>query len=138
SRGNFGWITARVGDLNHPTTEQSCTMHIFPRERRSGYCASPCFGALGITCSNGRGINPLAIPKRKTDEGVRKELQPALYNGLEYRLSVAGRSADDLKHIGSRRLLLKRFAQFVKQSCVLDGYDGLGGEGLPQHELFFP
>ena len=50
---------------------------------------------------------------------------------------IAGRAADDLQHLGSRRLLLQRFGevaralmQLVEQPRVLDGDDGLIGEGL--------
>jgi hypothetical protein len=45
-------------------------------------------------------------------------------------LKIEGRAADDLEHIGGSRLLLKRFAKFIKQPCILDGNDSLGGEIL--------
>src|SRR5262249_15956745 len=38
-------------------------------------------------------------------------------------------------HLGRRRLLLKRFAQFVEQPRVLDGDDSLVGEGGGQLDL---
>ena len=34
-------------------------------------------------------------------------------------------------------MLLQRFAQFIEQSCVLDGDDGLICEGLKQGDLSF-
>src|SRR5262245_18900835 len=55
---------------------------------------------------------------------------------VEYRLQVECRTADDLEHVGSRGLLLKRFAQFVEQPRVLDCDDGLRGEILDQLNLF--
>ena len=57
-------------------------------------------------------------------------------------VSSPGERADDLQHLGGRRLLLQRFrevvgalAQFVEQPRVLDGDDGLGGEILHQFDL---
>src|SRR6266403_5448814 len=69
------------------------------------------------------------------------ELGPAnsrrvLQQLLENRLQFAGRGADDLKHFGRRRLLLKRFRQvtrtrlhLVEQPRILDGDYGLVGKG---------
>ena len=65
-----------------------------------------------------------------------------LEHGLEYRLQLAGRTADDLEHFRSRRLLLQRLAkivgalaQLVQQPRILDGDDGLRGEVLDQLDL---
>ena len=56
---------------------------------------------------------------------------------MEDRHQLAGRTADDLEHLGGRGLLLQRFAQIVgalaqllEQPRVLDGDDGLGGKIL--------
>jgi hypothetical protein len=54
----------------------------------------------------------------------------------EYRLQIECRTAYDLEHVGGGGLLRERFAQFVKQACVLDGDDGLVGKGLDQFDLF--
>src|SRR6516165_3371705 len=58
-------------------------------------------------------------------------------HGLEYRLQLTGRRTDDLEHLGRCGLLLQclgeivgTMPQFVEQSRVLDGYDGLSSEGL--------
>jgi hypothetical protein len=59
----------------------------------------------------------------------------ARQHSIEDRLQFAGRTADDLEHIGGSRLLLKRFAQLTEQACVLDGNDGLVGEVLHQFDL---
>ena len=56
-------------------------------------------------------------------------------HGLEHRLKFAGRTTDDLEHLGGRGLLLQRFAQLVEQPRVLDGDDGLSGEVLDQLDL---
>ena len=69
-------------------------------------------------------INP-ANPRRALDDGV------------EYRLHVRRRAADDAEHLGRRRLMLQRLAQFrvalaefLEQPHVLDGDDGLIGESF--------
>src|SRR5262245_23221519 len=55
--------------------------------------------------------------------------------GLEYRLQLTGRRTDDAQHLGRRRLLLKRLPQLIEQPRVLDGDDGLVGEGFDQFDL---
>ena len=54
---------------------------------------------------------------------------------VEHRLQVESRAANDLEHVGSGGLLLKRFAQLVEQPRVLDGDDGLRGEVCDQLDL---
>src|SRR5262245_23933229 len=56
----------------------------------------------------------------------------ALNNGVEHRLHVGGRAADDAEHLGGCRLMLQRFAQFriallqfLEQPHVLDCDDCL-------------
>src|SRR5262249_6688516 len=65
-----------------------------------------------------------------------------LQHGLEHRLQLAGRTADNLQHLRGRGLLLQRFTevvgaltQLVKEPRILDGDDGLGGEVLDQLDL---
>ena len=47
---------------------------------------------------------------------------------IEHGLQGERRPADDLEHVGSSGLLLKRFTQLVEQARILDGDDGLRGE----------
>ena len=61
----------------------------------------------------------------------------ALDDGIEHRLHVRGRAADDAEHLGRCRLMLQRLAQFcvalldfLEQPHVLDGDHGLVGEGF--------
>ena len=61
---------------------------------------------------------------------------------IEDRLHVRRRAADDAKHLGCRRLMLQRFAQFrvallefLEQPDVFDSDHGLRGEGLQQFDL---
>src|SRR5262249_21467295 len=54
---------------------------------------------------------------------------------IEYRLQIESGAADHLEHVGGGGLLLQRLAQFVEQSSVLDGDDGLAGGVRPQGNL---
>ena len=61
---------------------------------------------------------------------------------MQDRLEVERRAADDLQHIAGRRLLLERLGEVAvpglelrEQADVLDGDDGLVGEGLEQGHL---
>ena len=58
-----------------------------------------------------------------------------LHQCVQHRLQIERRSADDLEHVGRRRLLLQGFAQLVEQPRVLDGDDGLVGKGRDQIDL---
>jgi GAF domain len=49
-------------------------------------------------------------------------------HSFEHRVGIEGRAVDDLEHVGGGSLLLKRFAQFTKQSRFLDGDDGLAAK----------
>ena len=57
-------------------------------------------------------------------------------HGLEHRLELARRAADDAKHFGGRGLLLQQFAQLAEQAGVLDRDDGLLGEVGEELDLF--
>ena len=61
----------------------------------------------------------------------------ALDDGVEHRLHIRGRAADDAEHLGRCRLMLQRLAQFCvalaeffEQPHVFDGDDRLIGESL--------
>ena len=60
----------------------------------------------------------------------------------KHRLQVGRRAADDAQDLAGRRLLLQRLGQLavallqlLEQPRVLDGDDGLVGEGLQQRDL---
>jgi len=66
----------------------------------------------------------------------------ALDDGIEHRLDIGRRAADDAEHLGCSGLMLQRLAQFCvalaeffEQAHVLDGDDGLSGEGLQKFYL---
>src|SRR5262249_40175822 len=61
----------------------------------------------------------------------------ALDDGVEDGLHIGGRAAYDAEHLGCCRLMLQCLTQFcipflqlLKQPDILDGNDGLVGEGL--------
>ena len=67
----------------------------------------------------------------------------ALDDGVEHRLHVGGRAADDAEHLGGRRLMLQRLAQFCvallnlfEQADILDRDHCLVGEGFEKFDLF--
>ena len=66
----------------------------------------------------------------------------ALDDGVEHRLHVRRRAADDAEHLGRRRLMLQRlaqfrvaFLQFLEQPHVLDGDHRLIGKGFEKRDL---
>ena len=80
-----------------------------------------------------------SVPLAESQHHVINPTNPggALDDGVEHRLHVRRRAADDAEHLGRCRLMLQRLAQlrvalaeFLEQSHVLDGDDGLVGEGL--------
>ena len=80
--------------------------------------------------------------------GGRSRDQPAkpgrvLDEGVENRLHVKRRAADDFQNFAGRRLMIQGFGQvrvaflqFFEQPHVLDGDDGLVGEGFEQSICF--
>ena len=70
------------------------------------------------------------------------EMDGALGECVQHRLEIRGRGADHPEDLGRRCLLLKRRRQvavtrleLLEQAHILDGDDGLVGEGLQQGDL---
>src|SRR5215475_1653755 len=68
----------------------------------------------------------------------------ALDDGVEDRLNIGRRMADDTEYLGRCRLVLQGLAQFrvalldlLEQSHVLNGDNGLISEGSEESNLFF-
>ena len=87
-----------------------------------------------------------SVPLVETQYYVINPTNPrsALDDGVEHRLHVSRRAADDAEHLGRRRLMLQRLAQlrvalaeFFEQAHVFDGDHGLVGEGFEKSDLFF-
>ena len=84
------------------------------------------------------------VPLAESQHHVINPTNPrgALDDGVEDRLHVRGRAADDAEHLGRCRLMLQGLAQFCvalleffEQPHVLDRDDGLIGEGFEQSDL---
>ena len=80
-------------------------------------------------------------PSMKSQHHVIDPANPrgALDDGVEHRLHVRRRAADDAEHLGRCRLMLQRLAQFCvalldffEQPHVLDGDHRLVGEGFEE------
>jgi hypothetical protein len=54
---------------------------------------------------------------------------------IKDRLKLAGRTADDLEHVGSRGLLPEGLTQLAEQSRILNCDDCLGGECIHKFNL---
>ena len=86
--------------------------------------------------SASRKNDAVALTRDGADIGVAQSRR-RLDERIEHRLQVEGRAADDLQHLGRRRLLLQRLGElggarlhFLEQARILDRDDGLVGEGL--------
>src|SRR5262249_24770989 len=102
----------------------------------------PMMALSGIGGGDRRRIDFIPIREQDDDCSTRKQLQPALDDRIEHRLSVIERIADDAEYPRGRRLLLQRLskivralAQFVEQAAVLDSDDRLIGEARDQLDL---
>src|SRR6516164_7867189 len=80
-------------------------------------------------------VQRITVPAVNIPEGGIADARGFFQHGVKYGLRIARRTADNLKHLRGRGLLLQRVAevgcsltQFVEESRVLDGDDGLGGE----------
>ncbi len=133
---------ARVGNVHLPPVEDGGAGDVFARQRhriarlqRFGLSAASATG-------DGAEVDGVAFGQRDDDGRVREQPQPAAHDGIERRLRVGRRIADDFENFRGRGLLLQRLgeivgalAQLVEQPRVLDGDDGLRGEVLHQLDL---
>ena len=85
-----------------------------------------------------------SVPLAESQHHVINPTNPrrALDDGVEHRLHVRRRAADDAEHLGRCRLMLQGLAQFrvallefLEQPHVLDGDHRLIGEGFEQRDL---
>ena len=84
----------------------------------------------------------LAVAHAKRAGGRAAEIDGGGDEGLEDRVEIEGRAADDFEHVGGGGLLGERFFEIararlhlVEQPRVLDGDDGLIGEGLQDRQF---
>ena len=59
----------------------------------------------------------------------------ALGDGIHHRLQIGRRAGDDPQDLRGGGLLLEGLLRLVEQADVLDGDDGLVGEGLEERNL---
>jgi hypothetical protein len=101
---------------------------------------------LDAARGNGTKMSPRnhTVPLVKSQQHVINPTNPgrALDDGVEDRLHVGGRAADDAEHLGRCRLILQGLPQFrvacfefLEQPDVLDGDDRLRSKGLKQFDL---
>ena len=83
----------------------------------------------------GNPVHELAIEPEHLRRQAFAERPRVAGDGLEDRLHVVWRFADDAQNLGRRGLLLQRFLRFVEQPRVLDRDHGLVGEGLREGDL---
>ena len=85
-----------------------------------------------------------SVPLAESQHHVIDPTNPrgALDDGVEDRLHVRRRAADDAEHLGRCRLMLQGLAQFcvallssLNKPHVLDGDHGLVGEGFEKRDL---
>jgi hypothetical protein len=94
----------------------------------------------GVVRARERGeLDRIAMNPRQEASVGAQQTHCAVHDCLEYRLDIRLRLADDTQNVTGRCLLVERRGQvavarleFGEQPHVLDGDDGLVGEGLQQ------
>src|SRR5262249_15697880 len=79
----------------------------------------------------------LKIPVDAKDQRIARLAQPRriLRHSIQNWLHIRRRAGDDAQDLTRRSLLLQRLLEFLEQSHVFDGNDGLIGEGFEQLNL---
>src|SRR4029453_13873142 len=132
----------RVSKIDFVPVEDGCAGDKLVRQRHR--IAPPQGLETGLVRpANSGKFDQIVVGKRNGHDRFREQVQPAAHDGVEDRLRVGRRVADNFENFRGRGLLLQRFrkiisalAQFVQQARVLDGDDGLGCEILNQLDLF--
>ena len=90
----------------------------------------------------GDDVDQVAIEPEDRREHATTQPHHALDDGVEDRLDVGGRARDDPEDLAGRGLLLEGFGEVAvarlelrEEADVLDGDDGLIGEGLQERDL---
>src|SRR5271155_3731661 len=89
-------------------------------------------------------MQSMAIPAIDISKRGVADANGFLQHRCEHWFKIAGGAADDLKNLRCGRLLFQRLSeiggaltQFIEQSRVLDGDDGLSGKVPHQFDLLF-
>src|SRR5262245_13553095 len=128
----FG-VIQNVGDLKNLTLQQDSPGNT-PSSRRKRKILNV-FRKLGCVTVTRCGIKSSDSRAKNLSTIGLTQSGRRLHQRVEYRLQIEGRAAYNLEHVGGGGLLLQRFAQLVEQACVLDGDNGLVGEGHDQVDL---
>ena len=135
----FG-ISANVGDVHGPAGCSDAAGHgtVVGRDRICGKVSRP----IGVGIGGRREvIEPTIEPQ---DERLVRASQPfrRFRYGVEHRRDLCRRLGNDTEHLARRRLVFEAFGQFllpglevVEEAGVLDGDDGLVGEGFDEGDL---
>src|SRR4030095_11066433 len=89
-------------------------------------------GAAGIGYGTKMSPHNRIVPLVESQDHVIDPANPsrALDDGVEHRLHVRGRAADDAEHFPRGGLMLQGLLKLLEQAHVLDGDNGLVGESL--------
>ena len=139
----FGGVRDAGSSCGIRRRDRATAYDCLARDRRAGRCRSRpgCVDHAPL-----HGIRPASVARASPACERRRHQQTDRRTWLRKCAShspasprtpaqIAGRTGDDLEHLGGRGLLLQRFgeivgalAQFAEQPRVLDGDHGLGGE----------
>src|SRR5262249_18494109 len=112
--------------LNRATWRRSITALLAPEEK---------FGKAGRHVMHRTHVQcAILVQVQHAELGVANTHR-VFEHGIEHGLEGTRRARYDLEHLAGRRLLLQRFTQFVEQTSVLDGNDGLTREVTHQRDL---
>src|SRR5262249_28952814 len=141
TQGTVGGIRLYVRDLGNSAvqyrTADSRVLARWPRKYPPKGFQS--FSAQTMTASK---VKEIAVKPHHERELATAQPHRSLGNRVEHRLDVGRRAGDHVQDLGAGRLLLERLGELararlhlVEQPHVLDGDDGLVGEGLEQLDL---
>jgi hypothetical protein len=134
--GGPGFARRVVDCVGHFPGVEHAAEQPFPRFRPKRSTLLLELDQCGRGARAGGPVDALAVAEKQGAEPGLADAHRVLQHGLEHRLELAGRAADDLQHLGGRGLLLQRFAQLAQQLRIFDGDHSLGGEVLHQLNLF--
>src|SRR6516225_6000749 len=77
----------------------------------------------------------LAVIELQAAVSDRAKTMRLLQDRVKYWREISGRRIDDLQHLGGRSLSVQRFLLLGQEPRVLDGDDGLVGEGFQKCNL---
>ena len=89
------WRIPNIGNVHNFGIKDGGAIYIFAREGDRKF-PPPHFGAYRIIFVDCSGFDLIAVGQCQADGGIRKKIQSALHDGVEDRLRICRRIADDL------------------------------------------